>query len=57
MFFIHKHYAWDPEDLIEKLSLGTQIWKNVSDIGGKITVFEINANKCIMVFFSAVNIS
>ncbi len=53
MFFcIHKHYAWDPEDLTEKLSLEIQDWKNVSAISGKITVFEINAqNMHYHIFF------
>lgn len=59
MFFcIHKHYAWDPEDLTEKLSLETQIWINVSSVSGKITVFEINAhNVHDNIFFPTVKIS
>lgn len=51
--FIHKHYAWDPEDLSEKLSLEIQICiKCLSYKWNKITVFEINAQNVHYHFFS-----
>lgn len=53
--FFHKHYAWAPEDLTEKLSL--EIWVNVSAVSGKITVFEMNVHNANSNIFLAVQVS